>query len=53
MRMRYALAMNNWLMMTWLVVGDRLVRWAIRLNLRLVCEEGGSSVKTVDKLLHL
>ena len=53
MRMRSTMAMNSWVMMIWLVVGDRLVRWAIRLNLRLVWEEGGSSVKIVDKLLHL
>ena len=39
------MARHSWVMMTWLVVGDRLVRWAIRLDLRLVWEKGGSSAK--------
>ena len=44
-RMRSAMARQSWVMMTWLVVGDRLVRWVMRLDLRLVWEEGGSSGK--------
>jgi hypothetical protein len=39
------MARHNCVTMTWLVVGDRLVRWVIKLDLRLEWEEGGNSEK--------